>query len=158
MKRTILISALLFASVLVKAQILVYPDNRLFFTDMLVNINKEGALVEGNRTSSEGAMCTVRENKVYRGWSYAEQEVLFTVNDNKIYSGNEDFSIPLYTIKDGKFYRGNSTKEEDLLYTWLRIGVFKGTSTSPFDRVCFIQGRATQAEYFAVLLALGLLE
>ena len=156
--RSILIATLLLVSFVVRSQILVYPDDRRVFTDMLLNV-KDGALIMGNSTFTTDAVVTIRDNRIYRGWSTSTFDLLYTIRDGKVYPVDSNFSGDiLYTIEDGKVYRGNSNFDLDLRYTLRRDSVYKEQSISTFDRVCFIQGRFSEAEYFAILLALELLE
>ena len=88
--RSILIATLLLVSFVARSQTLVYPDDRRFFTDMLLNV-KDGALIMGNSTFTTDAVFTIRDNKVFRGWSTSTFDLLYTVRDGKVYPVESNF-------------------------------------------------------------------
>ena len=105
-------------------------------------------------------------DRIFRGFSTSAFDLLYTVRDGKLCHGASEFSDDIaYTFRQGRVYIGDSEYLLDQVYH-LRdeplhhgevISVYAGDSGSAFYRVCSIQGPFTEAEWFALMLAQGLL-
>ena len=142
----------------------VYPDDQLRWNEAIVHV--EGGLVRmGNNWRGE-VLYTVQGDRIYRGFSSSSFDVLYTVRAGQLYLGDSHFSSDIaYTFSNGRVYLGDSEYLLDQVYNLREeplhhgevVSVYTDDNGSSFDRVCAIQGPFTPAEWFALMLAQGLL-
>lgn len=137
-----------------KAQIFVYPNERMSFFEMICHI-EDGLLLPQASTFQSEARYTARDGSVFKGWSTSPFDVMYTIRNGKVYAGESSFSSDIVlTIKDDRVYQGDSDFDLDLLFTLRHDGLYQGNSVVVFDRICFIDGDPTPEELFMILLAL----
>lgn len=142
----------------------VYPDAQLRWNEAIVHV-EDGLVREGNDWRG-AVLFTVQGDRIFRGFSTSSFDLVYTVRDGKLCRGDSHFSDDVvYTFRAPRAYLGDSEYLLDLVYN-LRdeplhhgevVSVFKEDSGSAYDRVVSIQGRFTTAEWFALMLAQGLL-
>lgn len=142
----------------------VYPDDQLRWSEAIVHV--EGGLVRSGNDWRGEVLYTVQGDRIYRGFSSSSFDLLYTVREGQLCQGNSHFSTDIvYTFREGRVYLGDSEYLLDQVYN-LRdeplhhgevVSVYTDDSGSVFDRVCSIQGPFTPAEWFALMLAQGLL-
>ena len=142
----------------------VYPDAQLRWNEAIVHV-EDGLVREGNDWRG-AVLFTVQGDRIFRGFSTSSFDLVYTVRDGKLCRGDSHFSDDVvYTFRAPRVYLGDSEYLLDLVYN-LRdeplhhgevVSVFKEDSGSAYDRVVSIQGRFTTAEWFALMLAQGLL-
>lgn len=142
----------------------VYPDAQLRWNEAIVHV-EDGLVREGNDWRGQ-VLFTVQGDRIFRGFSTSSFDLVYTVRDGKLCRGDSHFSDDVvYTFRAPRVYLGDSEYLLDLVYN-LRdeplhhgevVSVFKEDSGSAYDRVVSIQGRFTTAEWFALMLAQGLL-
>ena len=160
----LLVGFLLIAGQALGQRTSVYPDPQLRWNEAVVHI-EGGAVRAGNDWRGE-VLLTVQGDRIFRGFSTSAFDLLYTVRDGKLCHGASEFSDDIaYTFRQGRVYIGDSEYLLDQVYH-LRdeplhhgevISVYAGDSGSAFDRVCSIQGPFNEAEWFALMLAQGLL-
>ena len=142
----------------------VYPDDQLRWNEAIVNI--DGGVVRQGHDWRGNIVLTVENDRIFQGFSTSSFDLLYTVRDGQLCRGDSYFSEDiLYTFREGKVYIGDSNYLLDQVYN-LRdeplhhgqvVSVYTEDSGSVFDRVCSIQGPFTEAEWYALMLAQGLL-
>jgi hypothetical protein len=155
--RILFLFSLLFIGVESIAQIRVYPQNRPFFHEMVLNIEK-GYVMPGTSNMWNDAIFTVRNNQIFRGFSTSPFDVLFTFRNGKLYKLDSMFSSDvLFTFKGGKIYKGDSELSLDQVFTVANGNIYLDRMTSFFDVLWQYDGNPTPAEVFAMLMALELI-
>ena len=142
----------------------VYPDDQLRWSEAIAHV--EGGLVRAGNDWRGEVLYTVQGDRIYRGFSSSSFDLLYTVRDGQLCQGSSHFSTDIaYTFREGRVYLGDSEylldqvynlKEEPLHHGEV-VSVYTDDNGSVFDRVCSIQGPFTAAEWFALMLAQGLL-
>lgn len=165
MRQAFIIGASLLLPMLASAQrTTVYPNDRLLWNEAIVCI-ENGLVREGNDWRGR-VLFTLHNDRIFQGFSTSSFDLLYTVRDGQLCRGDSHFSEDiLYTFREGKVYIGDSNYLLDQVYN-LRdeplhhgevVSVYTEDSGSVFDRVCSIQGPFTEAEWYALMLAQGLL-
>lgn len=141
-------------------QTYVYPNERCYLNDVICNIHN-GQLNLGNSNMWRETKLTVKDQKIFKGFSTSTFDQLYSLQNGHLYLGDSSFSFDIvYTIKSGKVYRGESDMMMDCLFTYdpKTNKLYKGDSLFSLDAVLFFQGEAlNDAELFATLLWLELL-
>ena len=142
----------------------VYPDPMLRWNEVIVHL--DGGVVRAGNDWRGEALFTVQGDLIFKGFSTSSFDLMYTVRDGKLCRGDSHFSSDVvYTFRGGRVYVGDSEYLLDLVYNLREeplhhgevVSVFKEGSGSVYDRVVSIQGRFTTAEWFALMLAQGLL-
>ncbi|MDP4828388.1 MAG: hypothetical protein NWR73_11915, partial [Flavobacteriales bacterium] len=90
--RSILVCVLLIATVRLFGQVSVFPNERMFFGEMLFNI-EDGILNEGNSRFRMDAVLTIANEKIFKGYSTSTFDLLYTVRNGKLYPADSRFSL-----------------------------------------------------------------
>ena len=150
-------------SSLAQNRVEVYPDDRMMWSEILFH-SENGAVREGNQWKGE-VVWTLQPGKIFSGYSSSSFDLAFTIQNDQLIQGDSQFSDAiLYTLDGPNVYIGDSKFPLDLVYT-LRpspfdpyvLGLFKEDSISTFDRVCVFKGIPSPEQFFALLLAQGLI-
>ncbi len=145
------------------AQTYVYTDNQMIWNQMACHI--EDGIVRMGPDWRGDIKYTVRNNRIFKGYSSSNFDLVYTCREGKLYIGESYFSDAIsYTFNEGRIYIGDSDFELDLAYT-IRpnpnyrgtLCVYKEDSISPFDIVAFLHGEPKEVEIFALLISLALL-
>lgn len=149
-----------FASFDVKSQTYVYPNDHVYFGEMLCNI-QGGHVISGSSNMWSDAILTTQNNKIFKGFSTSTFDVLYTLKDGKLYAGDSHFTFDIqFTIQNGKIYKADSSMMMDCLYTYdvKSNKLYKGDSTFALDAMLYFQGDMLNSiELLAMLLALELI-
>jgi len=142
---------------LVNAQIVVYPKDLIYPSEIVLNIN-HGKVNLGQSRMWNDAILTVENNEIFKGWSSSTFDLLYTYNEGKLYLGDSDFAFDvLYTFKNGKIYRGDGTFMMDQIFSYKDGKFYQGNQESYFYLILTIDGQPTATEIFAILFALEFL-
>lgn len=142
----------------------VYPNDRLVWNEATVHV--EGGLVRAGNDWRGQVLYTVQGERIFEGFSSSSFDLLFTVRNGQLCRGDSHFSSDVvYTFRNGRAYLGDSEYLLDQVYNLREeplhhgevVSVYTDDNGSVFDRVCSIQGPFTPAEWFALMLAQGLL-
>lgn len=142
----------------------VYPDDQLRWSEAIVYV--EGGVVRAGNDWRGEVLYTVQGDRIYRGFSSSIFDLLFTVREGQLYRSDSHFSTDIvYTFREGRVYLGDSEYLLDQVYNLKDeplhhgevVSIYTDDNGSVFDRVCSIQGPFTPAEWFALMLAQGLL-
>jgi len=138
------------------SQTYIYKTERMYFNEMLCNVN-DGYVLPENSNMWSDAVYTARNNKIFEGFSTSTFDILYTISEDHLFIGDSNFSFDIvYTIKNGRVYKGDSTMMLDCLYTYdIKTNrIYTGDSTFSLDAVLFLQGEALNSEeLFAVLIS-----
>ena len=73
---------------------------------------------------------SIKEDKIYRGNSNYNSDIILNIKDNKVYKNNSSYSSDIvYVFSNGKMYNSNSKYESDLIFTLKNNKVYKGNSS-----------------------------
>jgi hypothetical protein len=155
--KTLFLLTLLFAT-RANGQIRVFSGNAHFITDQVLHF-ANNRIFPGYTFDFNQVLYTVVGNEIMLGGSGSEFDLVYTYRDGKIYSGNAMYSGQIvYTLgENGKIYKGDSNFELDVLYTVKDGVIYAGSGTFAGDAIYFIEGAYSPAQLFGILLSLDLI-
>lgn len=139
------------------AQIQVYRGNGHILTEQVLHFANH-RIFPGYSFNYNDILFTVIGNKIMRGGIGSEFDLLYTFRDGKLYSGSAMYTSQIaYRIENGKIYKGDSTFQLDILYTVKDGIIFDGNQTYSLDALYAIHGNYTETDLFGILLSLNLI-
>lgn len=139
------------------AQIQVYRGNGHVLTEQVLHF-ANNRIFPGYSFNYNDILYTVIDNKIMTGGSGSEFDLLYTFREGKLYTGTAMYTSQIaYRIMNGKIYKGDSAFQLDILYTVQNGIIFDGNQTYSIDALYAIIGVVTDTELFAILLSLNLI-
>jgi hypothetical protein len=141
-----------------QGQIRVFAGNAHYLTDQVLHFTNN-RIFPGYSFDFNSVLYTVIGNEIMVGGSGSEFDLIYTYRDGRLYTGNAMYSGQIaYTLGDnGKIYKGDSNFELDVLYTVKDGVIYVGSGTFAGDAVYFIEGAYSPADLFGILLSLDLI-
>lgn len=142
---------------LLAAQVYVYPDRNILFSDMVCNV-QGGHVLPDNEVMWNKAIVTCDERGIYKGFSTSTFDILYTYKEGQLYLGDSFFTSDImFTFENGVIYRGDSTFPLDRLFTFKNGKLYSSEGESVFDILLSIEGALSVTELFGILLALEMI-
>lgn len=140
------------------AQTRVFRGNAQYLTEQVLHLANH-RIYPGYVFDFDQVLYTVLGNEIMEGGSGSEFDLVYTFRDGKLYSGNAMYTSQIaYTLgENGKIYKGDSTFELDVLFTVKNGVIYAGSGTFAGDAIYYIDGPHSAAELFGILLSLDLI-
>lgn len=157
--RHVLLTAILsLTSILSFGQWMVFKSNGYMVGERVL-YKTNGRILIGDLYAPPKVLFTVIGNEIMAGGSGSTFDLLYTYREGKLYFGNAMYSGQIaYTFENGRVYRGNSNFPMDVVCTIERNAIYKGAYANIAEAQFLIDGGASIADLFAILLALGMIE
>ncbi len=107
--------------------------------------------------NSNDAILTLKGDRIYKGKTLTNANVLFTIENDRIIPGLDSRqSNALFTVRDGRVYAGRVTTPDNILYTFEvadRGRLYEGKSKQLSDVVFTVDGHMDEILFLLPILA-----